>query len=60
MDQPLTPDDLQALREGIVISTPVQRDRTDGVLTAKILPCEVELLSLKTKNPPSLPPSLPP
>lgn len=47
MDQPLTPDDLQALREGIVISTPVQRDRTDRVLTAKTLPCEVELMSLK-------------
>ena len=30
-----------------MISTPVQRDRTDRVLTAKTLPCEVELVSLK-------------
>ncbi|TFJ82240.1 hypothetical protein NSK_006360 [Nannochloropsis salina CCMP1776] len=45
VDRPLTPEDLTALRDGIVISTPVQRDRADRVLTAKTLPCEVQLLA---------------
>ncbi|EWM19971.1 ribosomal large subunit pseudouridine synthase f, partial [Nannochloropsis gaditana] len=45
VDRPLTPEDLTALRDGIVISTPVQRDRADRILTAKTLPCEVQLLA---------------
>jgi pseudouridine synthase len=42
VDQPITNAQLQQLRDGIVISTPVQRDRGSGnVMTARTLPCEV-------------------
>ena len=36
--------DIERLREGVVITTVAQRDRTRKPLTAPTLPCEVEAL----------------
>lgn len=45
-DQPITNTQLQQLRDGIVITTPVQRDRGSGnFMTARTLPCEVTRLA---------------
>ncbi|RYY85212.1 hypothetical protein EON63_07800, partial [archaeon] len=52
MDRPVTPQQLQQLREGVMITTPVQRDRTSGkhksAYAAKTLPCEVEAIHPNT------------
>ena len=40
-DRDVRAEDARTLAEGVVISTPVQRDRVDRVLTARTLPCEV-------------------
>lgn len=50
VDQPISNSQLQQLRSGIVITTPVQRD-TPGprFMTAKTLPCEVVRIT-DTKN----------
>ena len=42
VDREVRPEDVQTLRDGVVISTPVQRDRVSRVVTARTLPCRVE------------------
>jgi pseudouridine synthase len=41
LDRPAREADLQTLREGVVISTPVRRDKVDRIVTARTLPCDV-------------------
>lgn len=38
---PISDDCLERLAKGVVISTPVQRDRTSKLITARTLPCDV-------------------
>jgi len=40
--QPLHPDDLQKLAEGVVITTRISRDHTNKLVTARTLPCYIE------------------
>ena len=42
VDREVRAEDVQTLRDGVVISTPVQRDRVSRVVTARTLPCRVE------------------
>ena len=48
MDRAVSPQQLQQLRDGVVITTPVQRDRSSGKhkssVTARTLPCAVDAL----------------
>ena len=48
VDAALRERDVETLREGVVISTPVQRDRVDKVLTARTLPCEARRVGRRT------------
>ena len=41
LDRPAREEDLRTLREGVVISTPVRRDKVDRIVTARTLPCDV-------------------
>ena len=41
LDRPAREADLRTLREGVVISTPVRRDKVDRIVTARTLPCDV-------------------
>ena len=45
LDKSISERDLQTLRDGIVISTPVRRDKVDRIVTAKTLPCELEIVN---------------
>lgn len=47
VDKPISDKDLVMLRNGVIITTPVQRDRVDKLITAKTLGCEVERVDLK-------------
>ena len=48
VDAVVRPEDVRMLRDGVVISTPVQRDRVDRVLTARTLPCEIDVVGART------------
>ena len=48
VDRDVRAEDARTLAEGVVISTPVQRDRVDRVLTARTLPCEVRVVAPRT------------
>ena len=48
VDAALRERDVETLRKGVVISTPVQRDRVDKVLTARTLPCEATRVGRRT------------
>ena len=43
-DRPLTADVVQRLRDGVVITTVAQRDRTSKPLTARTKPCTVQII----------------
>ena len=45
LDTPVRESDLQTLRDGVVISTPVRRDAVDRIATARTLPCEVDYVA---------------
>ena len=42
VDREVRLEDVRTLREGVMISTPVQRDRVERIITARTLPCRVE------------------
>jgi 23S rRNA pseudouridine2604 synthase len=42
VDREVEPEDVVTLSQGVVISTPVQRDRVDRIVTARTLPCHVK------------------
>ena len=44
VDRPLTADVVQRLRDGVVITTVAQRDRTSKPLTARTKPCTVQII----------------
>jgi pseudouridine synthase len=48
VDTDIRPRDMKTLSKGVVISTPVQRDRVDRVLTARTLPCEINVTGRRT------------
>ena len=48
VDREVRAEDVQTLREGVVISTPVQRDRVNRIVTARTLPCRVEKVGRRT------------
>ena len=51
LDRPAREEDLRTLREGVVISTPVRRDKVDRIVTARTLPCDVRFVGGKeTRN----------
>jgi len=41
-------EDVQRLRDGVVISTPVQRDRVRRIITARTLPCRADKVGPRT------------
>lgn len=47
VNKPISDKDLLMLRNGVIITTPVQRDRVDKLITAKTLACQVERIDLK-------------
>lgn len=42
VDREIEERDVATLAEGVVISTPVQRDRVDRIVTARTLPCRIK------------------
>lgn len=40
--RPILDQDLRQLARGVTITTPVQRDRVNKLITARTLPCEVK------------------
>ena len=48
VDREIDARDIATLSEGVVISTPVQRDRVDRIVTARTLPCEINKVDRRT------------
>jgi len=48
VDQEVRLEDVQRLRDGVVISTPVQRDRVRRIITARTLPCRADKVGPRT------------
>jgi hypothetical protein len=46
--RPITDAHLRQLAEGVVITTPVQRDRVDKLVTAMTRPCQVRRVGAHT------------